>query len=64
MVLTFLRARSDITYIVETSDNLAEWILLAINPGKIGEAVSVTDIDLVDAFRRFMRLRVVPSSES
>lgn len=61
--ITFLRARSDVTYHIEASSSLAPdaWTAIATNPGAIGQAVSVTDtMDLSAANppRRFLRLRV------
>ncbi|MBC8012077.1 MAG: HYR domain-containing protein [Burkholderiales bacterium] len=63
--LTFLRARSDLTYTVEATSDLAApspWPAIATNPGTVGQSVTVTDtVDLPAANppRRFLRLRVV-----
>lgn len=56
--ITFLRARPDITYIVEaTSDlSLGSWTTLATNPGSVGQNVTV--IDPSNHPPRFLRLRV------
>jgi hypothetical protein len=61
--LTFLRARSDVTYVIEATNTLTAgpWETLATNPGAVGESVTVTDtVDLgpVTNPRRFLRLRV------
>jgi hypothetical protein len=56
--LTFTRLRSDLTYAVEASSNLADWVTVAVNPGAIGEEVTVTDEAPTGATRRFLRLRV------
>jgi hypothetical protein len=58
--LTFLRARADLTYIVEASDTLAadSWTVIATNPGTVGQSVTVTDSAPASP-RRFIRLRVV-----
>jgi len=37
----FLRARAELTYEVQSSTNLIQWSLLAINPGSVGEDVTV-----------------------
>ncbi len=62
--LSFLRARSDLTYSVEATSDLtppASWTTLATNPGNVSPStpVSVTDTaDLAANPRRFLRLRV------
>jgi hypothetical protein len=59
--LTFPRARSDLTYIVEASSDLTTWATLATNPGTVGQSVTVTDtFSLSPAHppRRFLRLRI------
>ena len=58
--LTFLRARADLTYVVQGSSNLVTWIDLATNPGSVGEIVEVNDsADLSITSRRFLRLKVI-----
>ncbi len=64
--VSFLRARSDVTYHIEVSSDLSanSWTLLATNPGTVGQSVTVSDtVDLPSATppRRFLRLRVTPS---
>jgi hypothetical protein len=59
--ITFLRARSDLTYAVEASSDLApgSWTVLATNPGSVSPTVSVTVTDTIAPTpRRFLRLRV------
>ena len=56
--LTFLRARADITYIVEGSSDLQTWQSLAVNPGTVGATVTVFDVPPLGATRRFLRLRM------
>ncbi|MBC8011788.1 MAG: hypothetical protein H7067_17010, partial [Burkholderiales bacterium] len=62
--LTFNRARSDVTYIVEATSSLATpttWTPIATNPGTVGASVTVTDtVDLSTAIpaRRFLRLSI------
>ncbi|MCS6243853.1 MAG: hypothetical protein H2172_08375 [Opitutus sp.] len=60
LTLTFLRARSDVTYTVQGSSDLATWTDLATNPGTVSQtvAVAVTDKPPVGATKRFLRLRV------
>jgi hypothetical protein len=59
--LTFLRARSDLTYTVEASSDLApdSWAVIATNPGDVSLTTPVTVTDTEPATpRRFLRLRV------
>ena len=56
--LTFLRARAELSYLVEVSEDLATWSTLATNPGIVRETAVVPDPASADAPRRFMRLRV------
>ncbi len=61
--LTFLRARPDVTYIVEVSSGLSpdSWTTLATNPGSVGQTVTVIDtvnVSTANPPRRFLRLRV------
>lgn len=58
--ITFTRARSDLNYYVDASDDLLTWSVLATNPGAVGETVTVTDfVPLTTSTpRRFLRLRV------
>ena len=57
--LTFLRARSELTYEVLASSDLTTWTVLATDPGTVGTSVTVTDsVSLTTAGRRFLRLRV------
>jgi hypothetical protein len=56
LTLTFMRARTELTYTVEGSDDLISWSDLAVNPGSVGETVTVTDTTTAPA--RFLRLKV------
>jgi|GEM_PF-1593672 len=61
--LSFVRARSDVTYIVEATSDLTPpvtWSALATNPGVVGQTVTVTDSVTLGAAnpRRYLRLRV------
>ncbi|MEN9841090.1 MAG: hypothetical protein RL376_890, partial [Verrucomicrobiota bacterium] len=57
--LSFLRARSDLTYTVETSSDLLNWSAIATNPGAVSPTIPVTVTDVATpAPRRFLRLRV------
>ncbi len=61
LVLTFFRARSDLTYTVEACANLAAWGTLVTNPGAVGQTVTATDIAVLGSTlpaSRFLRLRV------
>lgn len=53
---SFSRLRSDLTYLVQGSDDLVTWITLATNPGTLGQ--SVTFIDPSANPLRFLRLKV------
>ncbi len=58
--ISFLRARADVTYLVEASSDLAApapWPVIATNPGTVGQQVTVTDPTSANP-RRFLRLRV------
>ncbi len=60
--VSFLRARSDLTYTVEATSDLtmpSPWPAIATNPGTVGNSVTVTDFsDLSLTPRRFLRLHV------
>ncbi|MEI6819302.1 MAG: MBG domain-containing protein [Verrucomicrobiota bacterium] len=56
--LTFTRARTELTYTVEGSNDLKSWSVLVVNPGSIGGSVTVTDESSASAPRRFLRLKV------
>jgi hypothetical protein len=64
MQLTFRRALSGVTYVVEAASSLVapvDWVPIAINPGAPGEVVTFTDsLDLATAptATRFLRVRV------
>jgi hypothetical protein len=57
LTLSFLRARADVTYTVQASDDLKSWTDLAINSGSVGANVTVTDNNTTSPVR-FLRLRV------
>ncbi len=60
--LSFLRARSDLNYIIEASTGLEDWQTIATNPGVFSETVPVVVTDSVvpspQTPLRFLRLRV------
>ncbi|MBC8011801.1 MAG: Ig-like domain repeat protein, partial [Burkholderiales bacterium] len=60
LTLTFLRARADVTYLVQASSDLTAWEDLVTNPGAVSLTVpvTVTDTPPLDATKRFLRLRV------
>lgn len=57
LTLTFNRAREEVTYTVQASNDLVTWTDLAVNPGAVGGNVTVTDI-VVGGLTRFLRLKV------
>lgn len=57
--VTFTRARTDYSYIVEASSDLSEWTVIATNPGTIGVPVTVEDNASSGLPRRFVRLRII-----
>lgn len=56
LTLTFNRARTDVTYTVQSSDDLQNWTDTAIDPGSIGGNVTVTDSGSA-SLTRFLRLQ-------
>ena len=56
LTLTFLRARGDVTYLVEGTSAFSNWTNVVTNPGAVGQSVTVTDT--IDDLRRFLRLRI------
>jgi hypothetical protein len=57
LTLVFFRARANINYTVQWSEDLATWHNLVFNPGVSGESVQVTDT-ASGSPRRFLRLIV------
>jgi len=58
LTLTFNRVRSDVTYLVEASSDLAAWAVIATNPGTVSPSVPVT-VELSTATPHcFLRLRI------
>ena len=55
--LTFLRARSELTYEVLASSELINWTVIATDPGLVGQEITVTD-PIYNLPRRFLCLRV------
>lgn len=61
LTFTFLRARSDLTYEVQSSSDLSTWQTIATNPGTVSATTPITVTDtasLADTPRRFLRVRV------
>ena len=58
LTLTFLHARSDVTYIVEGTADFSAWNTLATNPGTVGQTITITDTAPGTDPKRFLRLRI------
>jgi len=56
--LAFVRRRSDLTYWIDGSADLADWRTVAVNPGLPGARVSVTDPAPAAGGSQFLRLRI------
>lgn len=56
---SFMRARADVTYVVEDSKDLKTWLVVETNPGIVGQTV-IVNVSITDT-RLFLRLRVVLS---
>lgn len=62
LALTFTRSRNDLIYTVQGSSDLMTWINVAVNPGEIGQSVTVQDTIILN--RRFLRLLVTVDTNS
>lgn len=58
LALSFLRARSDVSYIIEGSYDLITWNTESNNPGTVGQRVTFSDTAPLTTQRRLLRLRV------
>lgn len=59
LTLTFTPQRSDVTYTVEVSSDLAVWSALTLPALAVGQPATVTDSTALSAgARRFLRLEV------
>jgi hypothetical protein len=57
--INFTRVRTDYSYVVEASNDLAEWSVIATNPGAVGASVTVEDTLSGGVPGRFLRLRII-----
>jgi photosystem II stability/assembly factor-like uncharacterized protein len=58
--LVFNRARQDVRYVVEASTNLSTWTELVVDPGQLGQTVTVIDtVAPAPSAPRFLRLRLI-----
>jgi hypothetical protein len=53
-----VRAEPSVRYEVEASSKLATWSVITVNPGIVGQTVTVTDTMPPGQPARFLRLRV------
>jgi len=61
LAIAFVRARSDVTYLVEGSSDLIDWSPISFTPVALGQTQIVSDtvpISTANPARRFLRLRV------
>ncbi len=59
LMISFLRARAELTYEVEASSDLVTWDIVATNPGTVSSSTPVTVSDTADLAtnpRRFLRI--------
>jgi hypothetical protein len=56
--LTFKRARAELDYTVQASENLTSWQDLATNPFPVGSTGTVTDSAPASEPRRTLRLKI------
>ncbi len=63
LALTFVRARADLTYTVESSPDLSTWTPIVhpdlTDPAKVGQSVTIPDSSPISAgTKRFLRLKI------
>ena len=59
LAITFTRARTDYSYVVEASNNLYQWDVISTNAGNVGASVTVVDPAPAGTQHRSLRLHII-----